>query len=371
MRPTPDFFGKAQPAAPVIPESEPYHPAWGEATIESLQRLELGLTRALLVWWNDTLNDLAGKADLPGAVLANLNSDEWWRFVETRLSEALARRLVLGARRGLATAERQLSARGLWQYVNPRIVEWAQQHAGELVTALTDEVRLTTQTTLNTALAAGESWPTIRAQLSDVFPRWRAERIARTEVIRAGAQGALAGYEASGTVRGVRWLDNQAGACEDCKALHNQTRPLGQAFYSDTFGDGLPPRHPHCRCAIAPVTISEAARLPEEHPLRENRRNSLAELTDKETYTEIGGVRISGERVRYWRYRHNNQFDMARAEALLPRLLQSPEQIKQHRGTVYVIGWSEKTYLIAPIDNGALRSLYLRNRREVDKWRNA
>ncbi len=355
------------------PTGEPYHPAWGETTIESLQRLEHGLVRALLAWWNETLNDLAGKADLPGAVMANLNSDEWWHFVETRLREVLARRLVLGARRGLAMAERQLAARGLWQYVNPRVVAWAQRHAGELVTALTDEMRLLVQTTLNTALAAGESWPTIREQLSDIFPRARAERIARTEVIRAGAQGALAGYEASGTVRGVRWLDNQAGACEDCKALHNQMRPLGQAFYKDTFGDGLPPRHPHCRCAIAPVTISEAQRLPEGHPLREDRRNSLAELTDRNTYTEmqsvLGTVRLTGERVRHWRYRHAGHLDVARAETLLPQLLSSPDKIKRRGGPVYVLQWSPKTYLIAPVSaEGIVLSLYLRNRRDVDKW---
>lgn len=143
-----------------------------------------------------------------------------------------------------------------------------------------DDLRGSVNRAVVEAVQAGQSWQTVRDGLADLFPRGRAERIARTEVIRAGAQGALAGYEESGTVRGVRWLDGQPGACPLCQELHNQVRPLGQPFYSDKFGDGLPPRHPHCRCAVAPITLDEVRRLPQNHPLRQDYRQGVQDITD-------------------------------------------------------------------------------------------
>ncbi len=363
-------------AKTAIPETvEPYHPAWGRAEIAQFEHYERQAAAALELWWQASmqrLSRLSAKSELPGAVTANLNSELWWQAQSAALAEILQRLAVDSAQVGAGVAERQLRLTGLWDYVNPRAVAWAEAHAGALVAGITAELRATVQQTVQAAVADAESWPTLRAQLTELFPAWRAERIARTEVIRAGAQGAVAGYQASGTVRGVRWLDNQAGACDDCRALHGVMRPLGATFYQDTFGDGLPPRHPHCRCALAPVTLRDVARLPESHPLRDNRRQSLVEVTDRAAFVELPGklgvVRVTGEQVWHWRYRHQGQFDIARAEAVLPELLARPTQIKAHRGPVYVLEWSATAYLIAPVAQGELRSLYLRNKRAVDKW---
>ncbi|RLC74988.1 MAG: hypothetical protein DRI81_12895, partial [Chloroflexi bacterium] len=183
-------------------------------------------------------------------------------------------------------------------------------------------------------------------------------------------QVVVAGYESTGTVRGLQWLDGQAGTCEECRALNGKVVRIGEKFYNDpAFGDGLPPRHPHCRCAVKPITLDQAQRLPEGHSLREDRRNSIAELTDRDTYTEIVGIRITGQQRRYWRLRHRGQFDLKRAEEMLPELLTSPMQIKRRRGPVYVTEWNDRNYLIAPVDKyGHLLSLYIKTKQKVDKW---
>lgn len=80
-------------------------------------------------------------------------------------------------------------------------------------------------------LQAGESWRNIRERIQEIgLPKWRAERIARTEVIRAHVEGAKAGYVANGIVRDLRWLDGQVEACPVCQELHEQVRKLNNAI---------------------------------------------------------------------------------------------------------------------------------------------
>lgn len=268
---------------------------------------------------------------LPGFVMGRLGDENWWTVFNAQLAAHLQRRLVDAARLGVVSAGRQLGISLDWQMLLPQVLNWAREHAGALVRQVSDNIRADIRQIVVDGLQSGVTWREMRERIQELgLPKWRAERIARTEVITAHTQGARVGYEASGTVRGLRWLDGQVNACPLCRQLHNQTRRLGEPFYTGKFGNGLPPRHPHCRCAIAPVTLDEVKRLPADHPLRDNRRTSIAELTDRETWTEVGGVIVSGQARRHWQYRHSGQFDIRRAEEILPYLLNSPEQVRIH-----------------------------------------
>lgn len=299
---------------------EPYHPEYAANRVKSaLERAEKELQQDMMRWFADLLADLTGveklakDEPLPGFILARLNNQTWWQIWSERLAELLTNQLLSIMQIGSQTAERQLEMRLSWDYIQPAALEWTRQNAGKLVVGILPDVQMGISQLVTTGLGEGKTMYQIRDEIAGlqddegqtVFPQWRATRIARTEVIRAHAQGAKISYQESGVVRGMRWLDGQTAACPKCKALHNKTIRLGEKFYNDPkFGDGLPPRHPHCRCAVAPVTLEQVKYLPADHPLRNNRRNSIEEVTDIQAYTEIGGIRVSGERLRHAQVGH-------------------------------------------------------------------
>lgn len=303
-----------------------------------LQDIETEIAEDVWEWFGELLSRLeeperqpgedmlmvAKSEPLPGFVMGRLNDEAWWTMFSAGLAAKLTERLVGVGQLGAASAGRQVGFSLDWQMLLPQVLDWAREYAGALVAQVADNVRADIRRVVVDGLQSGAPWRDMRQKIEETgLPKWRAERIARTEVIRAHAKGAEAGYAASGTVRGVRWLDGQVGACPLCQELHNQVRKVGEPFYVDKFGDGLPPRHPHCRCAIAPVTLEQAKRLPEDHHLRDNRRASVAELTDRETWTQISGVRVTGERKWHWRYNHPN-ITGADERELFPRIIVEP-----------------------------------------------
>ncbi len=81
----------------------------------------------------------------------------------------------------------------------------------------------------------------------------RVEMIARTEILRASNDGALAIYEANqDVISGIEWLATKdERTCPICGALDSQ-----QWTWSDTYP--VPPAHVRCRCALTPVLIDQA-----------------------------------------------------------------------------------------------------------------
>lgn len=75
-----------------------------------------------------------------------------------------------------------------------------------------------------------------------------AERIVRTEIIKASNQGAISAYEDSGMVKEVEWLTAEdERICPVCNSLDRKKMSFNEAR---NLIEGI---HPNCRCTIIPV----------------------------------------------------------------------------------------------------------------------
>ena len=115
---------------------------------------------------------------------------------------------------------------------------------------------------------SGESLVKIKKRVENIYQDakgYRAERIARTESLRASNESAELVYKSNGFSQ-VRWFSNP-GACDFCKELNATVKSIGNDFYS--LGDVItnnegqrlqidyrnittPPLHPNCKCSIVP-----------------------------------------------------------------------------------------------------------------------
>ncbi|MEN9885472.1 MAG: hypothetical protein RL758_50 [Pseudomonadota bacterium] len=159
--------------------------------------------------------------------------------------------------------------------VNDRAVEWAREHAAELVGKrwvngkLVDNpnaaYRIDTvtrdgvQSLVTQAINEGWSNDRLAAALKDsyAFSASRAELIAVTETAFADVAGNMIAYEESGVVVGKRWIVGSAEKlCEICAGNAAQgVIPFDKAFAS---GRLAPPAHPRCRCDVLPVTKKQS-----------------------------------------------------------------------------------------------------------------
>jgi len=142
--------------------------------------------------------------------------------------------------------------------------------------------------TLADGLSDGKSIPEIRKQIEDDFvgySRMQAERITRTEVLRASTEGTLDAYQQSGVVEGKQWLT--AGATDECAAYDGQIEySLKGNFFTpeNEFQDGDPPLHPNCKCVLLPVIVGEEpAYTPKQNQAMVDKITDLEAQIDKRT----------------------------------------------------------------------------------------
>lgn len=123
--------------------------------------------------------------------------------------------------------------------------------------------------TLQDGQADGESLVKLKKRVEEVYSDakgYRAERIARTESLRASNETAEIVYQQSGYNK-VEWFTNP-GACEFCQTFSGKTKNIGSNFMNNgdtltgadggmmkiTYDDiGTPPLHPNCTCSLVPV----------------------------------------------------------------------------------------------------------------------
>lgn len=128
---------------------------------------------------------------------------------------------------------------------------------------------------ISKGLAEGKSVPAIKKDILNTFETYskvQAERITRTEVIRASNMGAIDAWDSSGVVTGKQWLtamDDRVdplcsymnGKIVDLKGRYfrkGETLEVGEAKTTFNYGSiKEPPLHVNCRCTLLPVLIGE------------------------------------------------------------------------------------------------------------------
>lgn len=388
------FFATREPG-------EPYAAEYERAGVKGeLEEVERKLASGLMRWYRRLVAALVGeetknvvrKACEAGDIFGRLDDEGLWSFFSQDLRDLVTGLLTgLGMIGGKAVG-RKLEVEMDWDYLNPAVTAWAAENSARLVQDIVENVRGQIRQQVVTGLGEGKTIGQVREEIGAlaedgqaIFSRERALRIASTEVIRAYNQGAVEGYKESGVVRGVKWTSGDAGRCNRCGALDGKVVALGEVFYQDPkFGDGMPPRHPHCRCSISPVTLKDARESGDER-LKNNYRSSIGELYDDDAYTVINGVTVKGSVRRHYLRRHGTEVDgkkahiedMARAEQLLEEMLSGNRvgvKVQPDKpGQILYTEWDKKRYLVAPITdllNGYIKTLNLKYKTEVDKWPN-
>ncbi len=145
-------------------------------------------------------------------------------------------------------------------YTPYKLREKIAENVRKFTQSMLDTDRDTLINIITNGLKDGKSIPEIRGAIQadfDNISKTQAQRITRTEVLRASTEATLDAYEQSGVVEGKQWLT--AGASDECADYEGQIESLDGNFYGDTtdFADGDPPLHPNCRCVLLPVLIGE------------------------------------------------------------------------------------------------------------------
>lgn len=158
-----------------------------------------------------------------------------------------------------------------WELVDPNAKLFLEEYPNFLANEKYNGIRERLRETLIEGIERGESVVLLQDRISAVYNQLKgidAERIARTEMVKAANRGKLAGYMQSGVVRGKQWiavLDDRT--CPFCEGMGGKIQSLESNFWEkgdvmEIDGSTLkfdyeailtPPLHPMCRCTLVPV----------------------------------------------------------------------------------------------------------------------
>ncbi len=207
-----------------------------------------------------------GKLLLPGAARIGIRFDSTNRFAQAAAKKSAAE-FVTGVTQQTRDAIRQLVVRGFADGIPPReLAQLIKPIIGLTEKQATAVARLKAQ-----LIADGVSRAEAQRQIVAAAERLRKVRsitIARTEVIRASAQGQMAAWqEAVGSgllsARSQKvWITTPDDRlCRYCRPMNGQTATLGTPFRSLLLGRiDAPPLHPQCRCAIGVIPAKQPVR---------------------------------------------------------------------------------------------------------------
>lgn len=131
-----------------------------------------------------------------------------------------------------------------WMRAYPKASPYMTQYASDLKAVFWREI----ERGVTEGLHPYDVTRALKKELAETgMERYKLERIARTELMRAYNYATLDRYGKSG-IRTKSWC-TYAGCCDACAELHDTEVALNAAF---SGGYMCPPLHPNCRCVIAP-----------------------------------------------------------------------------------------------------------------------
>ncbi len=133
--------------------------------------------------------------------------------------------------------------------LNQNALKWLRTRIGWAASQISEE----TASRLSQVLADGYERGLSVSQIADnikaefdYFSDVRTERIARTEIMQASAEGTREGYQEAGVTKVEFYAALDERACDDCMALHKEIFTLDDS-------EGVITVHPQCRCVWLPV----------------------------------------------------------------------------------------------------------------------
>jgi len=122
------------------------------------------------------------------------------------------------------------------------VLGWITNRSLLLAKSINQTTIIALRDALKTGVEQGESIRKLTNRIQNYFKKneqWRAEMVARTEVISASNEGALYRYEKENILES-EWLASP-NACDECLAEDGKRYPVKEAT-------GRIPKHPNCRC---------------------------------------------------------------------------------------------------------------------------
>jgi SPP1 gp7 family putative phage head morphogenesis protein len=163
-------------------------------------------------------------------------------------------------------ALRELGLSPSFNMRNPLVRQALEQRAAERVRLVTDTTRAALREELAAGVAAGEGINLLRKRVEEVFSEaegYRAERIARTEVVGLSNAANVEAWRQSGVVEGKEWLAVRDGNTRDeHRALDGQVVSGVDGMFSvagyrasHPGGFGVASMDISCRCTTLPKVV--------------------------------------------------------------------------------------------------------------------
>lgn len=164
-------------------------------------------------------------------------------------------------------------------YIPFKLREVVRGNVAKFAQSMLDTDQQTITDLITDGIDDGSTITEIRDSIQSRFKeitRIQAERVTRTEVLRASNMAAEDAFIQSGVVEAKQWLV-APGAEAKCLQYAGKIVKLKGNFYEaddSGFQDGNPPLHVHCRCVIIPIVIGATA-------YKQDITNEISGLQDK------------------------------------------------------------------------------------------
>ena len=190
---------------------------------------------------------------------------------------------------------------GIFYMQTPEIQKYLKKEGVKFLISINEETAEQLRETLSDAIREQESINQIKDRVGKVYEDatgYRAERIARSEVLRATNFSTLQAYKQSKVVEKKEWLTaHDERTCPWCKPMDGKQLELNKDFFKEgdvvtgkngkgkevylniSLGNvSFPPLHPNCRCTLIPIITEEEKSLDKKALLTKLTHATLKEI---------------------------------------------------------------------------------------------